>query len=89
MSEARRNRREWKAYLNKHYSFMKGKTIEQEYTKILCGISDLTESQQLRLRELIRFKRVMDHDFHNKMLCLEFEVRSRLYENQSTENNSN
>lgn len=74
MSNARRDRREKARLINKKYEFIKFLNIDDEYTKIVLGLSEMTQERKKTFLEYIRVRMPLDKKFQDHMLELNHTI---------------
>lgn len=89
MSNARRDRREKARLINKKYEFIKFINIDEEYTKIVLGLSEMTQERKKTFLEYIKIRMNLDKKFRDHMLELNHsiavETRKRMELEESKE----
>jgi len=74
MSNARRDRREKARLINKKYEFIRFLDIDDEYTKIVLGLSEMTQERKKTFLEYIRVRMPLDKKFKDHMLELNHSI---------------
>jgi len=73
-SSARQDRRKKARAINKKFEFVRYLDIDDEYTKIVLGLSELDDSHKKTFLEYIRVRMPLDKKFQQHMLELNHTI---------------